>query len=118
MTDNKALGARGEELAAKYLLATGWEIIGRNWRCRFGELDLIAHDSKVTAFVEVKTRRGLGFGRPEESVTFDKRRRIRQLALLWLQEHDGPYRTVRFDVISVLVLPGREPVVEHLAAAF
>ncbi|MEV6275852.1 YraN family protein [Nocardia sp. NPDC051832] len=118
MTDNKALGARGEELAAQYLQATGWTIVGRNWRCRFGELDLIAQDSTVTAFVEVKTRRGLGFGRPEESVTFGKRRRIRQLALLWLHEQDGPYRQVRFDVISVLLLPGEQPVVEHLEAVF
>ncbi|GAB2637141.1 YraN family protein [Nocardia goodfellowii] len=118
MTDNKALGARGEELAARYLLATGWEIVGRNWRCRFGELDLIAHDSKVTAFIEVKTRRGLGFGRPEESVTYQKRRRIRQLALLWLHEQDGPFRWVRFDVISVLLLPGEQPAIEHLEAVF
>jgi putative endonuclease len=118
VTDNKALGARGEELAARYLLSTGWEIIGRNWRCRYGELDLIARDAEVTAFIEVKTRRGLGFGPPAESVTYQKRRRIRTLALLWLKEHDGPYRTVRFDVISVLLLPGQAPALEHLEAVF
>ncbi|MFC9898286.1 YraN family protein [Nocardia sp. NPDC127579] len=118
MTDKKALGARGEELAARYLRSSGWEIIGRNWRCRYGELDLIARDARYTAFIEVKTRRGLGFGVPAESVTYAKRRRIRTLALLWLNEHDGPLRRVRFDVISVLLLPGQRPVIDHLEAVF
>ncbi|MEV0245972.1 YraN family protein [Nocardia sp. NPDC050712] len=118
MTDKKALGARGEELAARYLRSAGWQIIGRNWRCRYGELDLIARASGITAFIEVKTRRGLGFGTPAESVTYQKRRRIRTLALLWLNEHDSPCRTVRFDVISVLLLPGQRPVIDHLESAF
>ncbi|MEU8900912.1 YraN family protein [Nocardia sp. NPDC048505] len=118
MTDNKALGAHGEELAARYLQSAGWEIVGRNWRCRYGELDLIARDARVTAFIEVKTRRGVGFGIPAESVTYQKRRRIRTLALLWLKEHDTAYRWVRFDVISVLLLPGRKSEIDHLEAVF
>ncbi|MFR9751907.1 YraN family protein [Nocardia sp. 004] len=118
MTDKQALGARGEELAADFLRAAGMEIIARNWRCRYGELDLIVLDRDVTAFVEVKTRSGLGYGAPAESVTAVKQRRIRRLALLWLAEQDGSWRRIRFDVVSVLVAPGRAPVIEHLEAVF
>ncbi|MEW1735161.1 YraN family protein [Nocardia beijingensis] len=118
MTDKQALGAHGEELAADFLRAAGMEIVARNWRCRYGEIDLIVEDGDVTAFVEVKTRSGLGYGTPAESVTFAKRQRIRRLALLWLAEQDGPWRRIRFDVVSVLVARGRTPVIDHLEAVF
>ncbi len=118
MAHNLALGAQGEELAAEYLRAAGMEIIERNWRCRYGELDLIVRDAEMTAFVEVKTRSGLGFGIPAEAVTFTKQQRIRRLALLWLNEQSGPWRHIRFDVVSVLLAPGSEPVLEHLKAVF
>ncbi|MBF6173816.1 YraN family protein [Nocardia blacklockiae] len=118
MSHNLALGAHGEELAARFLRAAGMEIVARNWRCRYGELDLIAREGEVTAFVEVKTRSGVGFGVPAEAVTFTKRQRIRRLALLWLHEQDGPWRQIRFDVVSVLVVRDREPVIEHLRAVF
>ncbi|WP_107658381.1 YraN family protein [Nocardia suismassiliense] len=118
MTDTRALGAYGEKLAARYLQAAGMEIVSRNWRCRYGELDLIARDADVTAFVEVKTRSGLGFGIPAESVTFTKQQRIRRLALLWLAEQDGPWRHIRFDVVSVLLIRGHQPQIDHLQAVF
>ncbi|ATL69440.1 YraN family protein [Nocardia terpenica] len=119
MADKLALGAHGEELAARFLRDAGMEIIERNWRCRYGELDLIVRDAAVTAFVEVKTRSGLGFGTPAEAVTFVKQQRIRRLALLWLNEQAGPWRNIRFDVVSVLVpRDGGEPVITHLEAVF
>ncbi|MCX4094129.1 YraN family protein [Nocardia sp. alder85J] len=118
MAHNLALGAHGEELAARFLREAGMEIIERNWRCRYGELDLIVRDGEVTAFVEVKTRTGLGFGVPAEAVTFSKQQRIRRLALLWLNEQDGPWLRIRFDVVSVLIPPRGEPAVEHLPAVF
>ncbi|WP_433656923.1 YraN family protein [Nocardia sp. CA-128927] len=118
MTDTKALGAHGEELAARFLQAAGMEIVSRNWRCKYGELDLVVRDAQYTAFVEVKTRSGLGFGIPAESVTFTKQQRIRRLALLWLSEQDGPWRHIRFDVVSVLLTRGHEPVIDHLEAVF
>ncbi|MBB5911579.1 putative endonuclease [Nocardia transvalensis] len=118
MAHNLALGAHGEELAARFLRASGMEIVEQNWRCRYGELDLIARDAEVTAFVEVKTRSGLGFGAPAESVTFSKQQRIRRLALLWLNEQDGPWRRIRFDVVSVLLIRDREPAIDHLKAVF
>ncbi|KAF0847851.1 YraN family protein [Nocardia caishijiensis] len=118
MTDKQALGAYGEKLAAQYLCEAGMQIVARNWRCRYGELDLIVQDPSVTAFVEVKTRSGLGFGSPAESVTFHKQQRIRRLALLWLAQQDGPWRRIRFDVVSVLVTRGDKPVIDHLTGAF
>lgn len=117
MGDNKALGARGEDLAAEFLEACGLRIVCRNWRCRYGELDLIVRDGPVVAFVEVKTRSGTGFGSPAEAVTFTKQARIRRLAGLWLIEQPG-WVDVRFDVVSVLLGKGAEPVIEHLRAAF
>ncbi|WP_216893360.1 YraN family protein [Nocardia alni] len=118
MAHNQALGAQGEELAAQFLRTAGMEIIERNWRCRFGELDLIAREEDVTAFVEVKTRSGRGFGIPAEAVTFTKQQRIRRLALLWLDQQTGPWRRIRFDVVSVLLIREQEPVIEHLKAVF
>ncbi|MFJ1457006.1 YraN family protein [Nocardia wallacei] len=118
MAHNLALGAHGEELAARFLRAAGMEIVERNWRCRYGELDLIGREGDVTAFIEVKTRSGVGFGVPAEAVTFTKQQRIRRLALLWLDEQPGPWRRIRFDVVSVLLVRHREPVIEHLPAVF
>lgn len=116
--DKQALGARGEELAARFLRDAGMEIVARNWRCRYGELDLIAREVTTTVFVEVKTRRGLAYGTPAEAVTVSKRQRIRRLALLWLAEQDGPWRHIRFDVVSVLMTPGHRPIIDHLRAVF
>ncbi|MFC8526915.1 YraN family protein [Nocardia sp. NPDC057227] len=116
--DRRTLGAYGEELAARYLETAGMEIVARNWRCRYGELDLIVRTPELTAFVEVKTRTGLGFGVPAEAVTFAKRQRIRRLALLWLAEQERPWRRLRFDVVSVLLQRGHQPVVDHLQSVF
>lgn len=118
VTHNTALGAHGEDLAVRHLQAAGMEIICRNWRCRYGELDLIARDAGVTAFVEVKTRSGLAYGAPAEAVTFAKRQRIRRLALLWLTEQDGPWRRIRFDVVSILLSRDKAPAIQHLKAVF
>ncbi|AYF75242.1 YraN family protein [Nocardia yunnanensis] len=118
MAQHLALGAQGEELAARFLRDAGLEIVARNWRCRYGELDVIARDGEITAFIEVKTRSGLTCGPPEEAVTYRKQRRIRELATRWLCEHPGPWLRVRFDVVSVLLRPGREPQIRHLKAVF
>ena len=83
-----ALGRWGEDLAAQHLVATGAVLLDRNWRCREGELDLVAREPDGTVvFCEVKTRSGTGFGEPAEAVGPVKARRIRALAVRWLQEH-------------------------------
>ncbi len=111
----RALGAWGERLAARYLREHGLAIVDRNWRCRYGEIDIVARDGDCLVFCEVKTRSGEGFGAPFEAVTWRKQRRLRQLAGLWRDEHPeeaaGP---LRIDVISILRPPGRPARVEHL----
>jgi putative endonuclease len=119
----KALGRYGEDVAARHLADAGLAIVARNWRCRDGEIDIIARDGEVLVLCEVKTRRGIGFGTPLDAVTPRKARRLRRLAVRWLAEQrasgaDAGYPEVRFDVVSVLVPRRGGPVVEHLRGAF
>ena len=119
-TGRAELGRWGEDLAARHLVATGAVLLDRNWRCREGELDLVARERDGTVvFCEVKTRSGTGFGLPAEAVGPVKARRIRTVACRWLAEHrpDGG-RELRFDVISVLRRSGTAPEVTHLRGAF
>jgi putative endonuclease len=102
-----ALGARGEDLAAAWYQAQGYEVIDRNWRSAVGELDLVARRGRTTVFCEVKARTTSAFGGPAEAITPAKRARIRRLAAQWLAQagrgagaaRSGP---VRFDVATVL----------------
>jgi putative endonuclease len=115
----RALGADGEQLVAEWYRSAGYEVVDRNWRCRDGELDLVVTRGPELVFCEVKTRRGAGFGLPAEAVTWSKQRRIRGLALKWLDEHpDGRADDLRFDVASVLAVRGARPVIEVIEAAF
>lgn len=110
------LGALGEQAAADHLQAQGWQILDRNWRCRYGEIDLIAtdNDSGAVVFVEVKTRSGDGFGGIAEAVPRDKVRRLRRLAALWLVQQSRSWSAVRIDVIGVRVGRTRTPELVHL----
>jgi putative endonuclease len=112
------LGAQGERIAADHLTAVGLRVLDRNWRCREGELDLVAREGDAIVFCEVKTRRGSGFGYPVEAVTPAKQRRLRTLAQRWLAAHDEHAPDLRFDVVGVLVRPGQPPLVTHLRRAF
>ncbi|MEZ5182937.1 MAG: YraN family protein [Acidimicrobiales bacterium] len=98
------LGAAGEERAARWYVAHGYEVVARNWRCRDGELDLIVARDRTIVVCEVKTRSSLAYGHPAEAVTPTKQRRIRGLAARWLAEAEVPFRpdVVRFDVAAVL----------------
>jgi putative endonuclease len=113
----RALGARGEAAVAARYVASGYEVLARNWRCRSGELDLVLIRDRVLVFCEVKTRTSDRFGQPVEAVTRGKRQRIRRLAARWLDEHQPVVREVRFDVASVRVGSGPEEI-EILEAAF
>lgn len=107
------LGERGEQLAAEYLTETGLTVLSRNWRCREGELDLVATDGEQVVVCEVKTRSGDDFGTPAESVTPAKMSRLRRLARLWLSAYHVGWCVVRFDVVAVLWPPGGEPEITH-----
>jgi len=99
----RALGAHGEDAVAAWYEARGYRIVDRNWRCREGELDLIARRGTVVVFCEVKTRTSSAFGAPVEAVTWRKQQRLRQLARRWLLQAAGrPPSAMRFDVASVL----------------
>ncbi len=84
----KKLGAWGERVAATHLESQGYHIITRNWRCRHGEIDLIAQAGELVLFVEVKTRRGRDMGAPEEGLTPAKSRKLIALAETYMAEHD------------------------------
>jgi len=113
-----AVGAYGERVAARALTDAGMRIIDRNWRCRAGEIDLVALDGRTVVFCEVKTRRGDAFGTPVEAVRRAKVRRLRGLAARWLADHPDVRGEVRFDVIAVRPRPAGPAAVEHLRAAF
>jgi putative endonuclease len=112
------LGERGESIAAAYLTDAGLRVLDRNWRCRDGELDIVARDRDALVFCEVKTRRGTGFGHPVEAVTPAKQRRLRILAQRWLAAHDEHAPDLRFDVVGVLVPQSGPARVTHLRGAF
>ena len=109
------LGALGEQVAVEHLQRLGLSILARNWRCRHGELDIIATDSDQTVvFVEVKTRTGDGFGGVEQAVTPAKVRRLRRLAGLWLAQQHGSWSLVRIDVITIRIGRRRTPELTHI----
>ena len=114
----RALGADGESAVARWYEADGYEVLDRNWRVREGEIDLVLRRGTTVVFCEVKTRRSDAYGAPVEAVTFAKQRRLRGLALRWLDAHDGRAGDLRFDVASVLAARGQAPVIEVVEAAF
>lgn len=112
------LGRRGEDLAADYLAGTGLVVLSRNWRCREGEVDLIATDGQRLVVCEVKTRSGTGYGEPSEGVTPAKAARIRRVAAAWLRAYRVGWCEIRFDVLAVLCPQDGPVTVEHLQGAF
>lgn len=119
-TTTAELGRWGEDLAAAHLAAVGMQVLARNWRCRQGELDLVAQEADGTVvFVEVKTRAGNGFGEPAEAVGAAKARRLRTLACRWLADCRPPGATgLRFDVVGIVRRRGFAPELTHLRGAF
>lgn len=114
--NNILLGQKGEEFAAEYLLAKGYKIVQRNWRTRYGELDIIAHDGDTVVAVEVKTRSGTGYGAPLEAITYAKARRLKRLLGLWLDENWTRRSRYRVDGIGITLRATGEPLLEHVEA--
>ena len=115
---NKPLGDRGEQLAADHLVRAGWTVLHRNFRLGKKEIDLVARRGEVVAFVEVKTRAGLGYGHPLEAITAKKRREIHQVAAAWMERHGKPDDVYRFDAVAILLPSGGEAVIEHVEDAW
>lgn len=107
-------GREGEAKAADYLRRKKYEIIGANYRCRFGELDLIAKKRELVVFVEVKLRKDDRFGQAADAVTSSKQDKLRKAAASWLASHDCDAPT-RFDVIEIYTGTGQ---INHIENAF
>ncbi|NUP74319.1 MAG: YraN family protein, partial [Sinomonas sp.] len=105
---------RGERLAEDYLKATGAVILDRNWRCRDGELDLVALDGGMLVAVEVKTRSSWAYGHPFEAVDAAKLGRVLRLTAAWAREHSVRHVGRRVDVIAVTGPSRGTPYLEHL----
>lgn len=113
-----ALGAWGEEQAAEYLRLQGMKILQRNYRTPVGEIDIIAKNKKFLVFVEVKTRRGVAFGSPQEAVGERKQRQIIRTCQWYLQEHKCGKLQPRFDVAAVLSEKDGTAQITYLEDAF
>ena len=111
------LGKSGENIAVRYLLKKGFKIISRNFRDKFGEVDIIARDRETIVFVEVKTRNSVRYGLPEEAVTTAKQRQIIRVASNYLSRHQLLDKPARFDVVAIIV-NGDIPEITHLVSAF
>jgi putative endonuclease len=111
------LGEFGEDLACRELERRGYAILARRYRCRIGEIDIVAKDGGTIVFVEVKARGGRAFGAAAEAVTPLKRRNLAMVAVEYLATHHPWKRPCRFDVVSIHLESGR-PVVEVYQNAF
>ena len=101
-------------MAVQHLEALGLPVLERNWRCRYGELDVIAADGGTVVFVEVKTRTSDAFGGVAEAVTPAKVRRLRRLAGVWLAQQPKSWAGVRIDVVGVRIGRTRVPELAHV----
>jgi putative endonuclease len=114
----RVLGTLGEQAACLALEEQGYRIVHRNYRVRAGEIDIVCERAGTLVFCEVKTRTSAVYGSPEEAVTHAKRRRLRRLAVEYLQRERVRMPSLRFDVISVFVSGGRVADVRHIVDAF
>lgn len=116
----KRTGDQGEEIAAAFLIARGYRILERNFRCKAGEVDIIARApaDKSLVFIEVKTRRDLSYGVPQLAVTPFKQRQISKAALTWLSIKRLHDCNARFDVIAILLHINLPHEIEHIQNAF
>ena len=100
----KKLGEKGEDIAAAFLKKKGYNILFRNYKCSFGEIDIIAKHKKILSFIEVKTRSTKKYGLPQEAVTPEKQTKISRVALEFVQRYKMDDSAARFDVVSVQYL--------------
>jgi len=106
------LGRRGEALAARELRRRGYVILERRWRCRIGEIDIVAREGRVLVVVEVKARSRSDYGPPIDAVDRNKRRKLEKLARAYLQKRKLQDLSLRFDLVGVTFSSGEKPRVE------
>jgi len=113
----QAFGELGERIAERWLRARGWRVVQRRFRSGHRDIDLVVEREGLIAFVEVKARRGSGFGGPIEAVNWRKQRELGRSARVWVARHGRSSDAYRFDVIGVLV-DGQRVRIRHVEAAF
>jgi putative endonuclease len=113
-----AVGVRGEAVAEAYLKGQKFRILEKNFRCKAGEVDIIARDGRTLVFVEVKARQNQAYGPPQLAVTAFKQRQISKAALTWLAKNRMEDTAARFDVVAILLLDREVPEIEHIRDAF
>jgi putative endonuclease len=114
----KELSKTGEDVTFRYLQQNGIQILERNWKCKAGEANLIIKEDEDIVFVEVKTRKGITGGFPEETINAAKRARYEKIALHYLASRDLPSARIRFDVISVSMMDKQRAMLRHHRDAF
>lgn len=114
MRAKDVLGREGEQAAADYLTERGFRILDRNWRCADGEIDIVAVERHSLVVCEVKTRSGTHYGTPLEAVGRAKRKRLRRLAVLWLNAHGTRFDQIRIDVLGLLYEGSGGFTIEHV----
>ena len=100
---NQKIGKKGEDYAVKSLLNKGYKILERNFKCKSGEIDIIAKDKKEIVFIEVKTRTNLNYGVPSLAVNNSKKQHIVKVAKYYLHKYNLENRIIRFDVIEIII---------------
>ncbi len=105
----RQFGNSGEAMAVTYFLDQGFCLVMRNWLCRLGEIDLIVERDGVVHFVEVKTRRSMTYGYPEESITPTKRRKLARTIEMYLRGLPSPPLKYQVDALAITILPGSKP---------
>lgn len=103
MTTAQEVGRYGEHVTRAWMVERGWHVLASNWRCAEGEIDIVAADGSTLVIAEVKTRRSVATGLPQEAVTVQKVRRLRRLAAAWLHSNSASWPQVRIDVFAVRV---------------
>jgi putative endonuclease len=98
-------GKKGEDIAVTYLKSAGYRIIERNYKCLFGEIDIVAKDGNTVVFVEVKSRKSEEFGDPQVAVGLEKQKKISKISLNYLEEKKIYPCNARFDVVAIKMLP-------------
>ncbi|HPQ43412.1 MAG TPA: YraN family protein [Syntrophales bacterium] len=104
-SNNRKKGVQGEDIATSCLRKEGYRIIEKNYRCRYGEIDIVTMDADEIVFVEVKSRQSDLFGSPEEAVGITKRKKISKVALYYLQDKGLSDHNARFDIVAITYLP-------------
>ena len=120
MSTTREAGDRGEAMAAEYLRENGYEILASQFRCRFGEIDIIAENREYLVFAEVKLRKSAYFGAAREFVDARKQEKLRATASMWLEKHETSLQP-RFDVIEIYAPDGMQtkcPQIRQIEDAF